>query len=207
MKKLIQISTFLFLLGLISCSGSKESESQAESTSAKSAQEASNDLTAAMNQAQEAIKQATNLQEGEPLNFRDLQAFLPEKLKGLERTNKSGQTNGAMGFKISQAEGSYQTSDGKKITISIFDTGGLQMGLMSMAAWANLEMDKEDEKGFERTSTIDGFKAIEKYTKRSNNSELSLLVNNRFIVKGEGRDVAMADLKAVMKDMPLSKMK
>ena len=81
------------------------------------------------------------------------------------------------------------------------------MGLMSMAAWANLEMAKEDEKGFERTSTIDGFTAIEKYTKRSNNSELSLLVNNRFIVKGEGRDVAMADLKAVMKDMPLSKMK
>ena len=81
------------------------------------------------------------------------------------------------------------------------------MGLMSMAAWANLEMDKEDEKGYERTSTFNGFKAIEKYTKRSNNSELSLLVNNRFIVKGEGRDVPMTDLKAVMEDMPLDGMK
>ncbi|MEZ5041702.1 MAG: hypothetical protein R2828_17540 [Saprospiraceae bacterium] len=207
MKKLIQISTFLFLLGATACSGDKAAESQVESDNPKSAQAASNDLTAAMNQAQEAIKQAANLQEGEPLNFRDLQAFLPEKLDGLERTNKSGQTNGAMGFKISQAEGTYQTSDGKKITISIFDTGGLQMGLMSMAAWANLEMDKEDEKGYERTSTFNGFKAIEKYTKRSNNSELSLLVNNRFIVKGEGRDVPMTDLKAVMEDISLDRMK
>lgn len=204
MKTLIQIFSLLFLFNLIACSGGNASTAEDSQTADT---EAPDDIAGAIQQAQEVIAQTSQLQEGEPLNFRALQEFLPEKLNGLKRTAKSGQTNGAMGFKISQAEGKYETKAGSTINIDVVDTGGLKMGLMSMAAWANLDIDKEDDKGYERSTTLKGFKAFEKYTNRNNKSELSLLVNNRFVVKAEGREVDMKELKAVVKDMPLGEMK
>lgn len=204
MKTLIQFFSLLFFLNLIACTGGTAptaEDSQTDDT------EAPDDIAGAIKQAQEVIAQTSQLQEGEPLNFRVLQEFLPEKLNGLKRTAKSGQTNGAMGFKISQAEGKYETKAGSTIKIDVVDTGGLKMGLMSMAAWANLDIDREDDKGYERSTSLNGFKAFEKYTNRNNKSELSLLVNDRFVVKAEGREVDMKELKAVVQDMPLGKMK
>lgn len=204
MKAFIPFFSLLLLFNILACGGGDAST--AESTAVEDT-EVPNDIAGAIKQAQEVIAQTSELQKGEPLNFRELQAFLPEKLNGLKRTAKSGQTNGAMGFKISQAEGKYETSEGSTIKIDVVDTGGLKMGLMSMAAWANMEIDREDDKGYERSTTLNGFKAFEKYTQRNNKSELSLLVKNRFVVKAEGREVAMKDLKAVVGDMPLGDMK
>lgn len=204
MKTLIQFFSLLFLLNLIACTGGTAptaEDNQSPDT------ETPDDIAGAIKQAQEVIAQTSQLQEGEPLNFRALQEFLPEKLNGLKRTAKSGQTNGAMGFKISQAEGKYETKTGSTIKIDVVDTGGLKMGLMSMAAWANLDIDREDDKGYERSTSLNGFKAFEKYTNRNNKSELSLLVNDRFVVKAEGREVDMKELKAVVQDMPLGEMK
>jgi len=204
MKTLIHFFSFLFLLNLLACTGGGGATAEDNQTADT---ETPDDIAGAIKQAQEVIAQTSQLQEGEPLNFRALQEFLPEKLNGLKRTAKSGQTNGAMGFKISQAEGKYETKSGSSIKIDVVDTGGLKMGLMSMAAWANLDIDREDDKGYERSTTLNGFKAFEKYTKRNNKSELSLLVNSRFVVKAEGREVDMKELKAVIGDMPLGKMK
>lgn len=204
MKTLIRFFSLLFLLNLLGCTGGgapTAEDSQTPDT------ETPDDIAGAIKQAQEVIAQTSQLQEGEPLNFRALQEFLPEKLNGLKRTAKSGQTNGAMGFKISQAEGKYETKAGSTIKIDVVDTGGLKMGLMSMAAWANLDIDREDDKGYERSTSLNGFKAFEKYTNRNNKSELSLLVNDRFVVKAEGREVDMKELKAVVQDMPLGEMK
>lgn len=196
---------FLFIL-LSACGGSSASENQDPTTTSENAP-STDDLGDAIQQAQQVIQENSQLQEGEPLNFRKLQEILPEKLSGLKRTSSSGQTNGAMGFKISQAEGKYETSSGETLKIEVFDTGGLKMGIMSMAAWATLEMDKEDDRGYERTSMLNGYKAFEKFTKRNQKSEISLLVDERFVIKASGQPFEMEKLKAVVKDLPLRKLK
>jgi hypothetical protein len=185
---------------MLACSGNQATNADQEDSNSE---EPAANITEAIQQVQ---NQAAQLQEGEPLPFRELQEVLPKKLNGLERTSKSGQTNGAIGFKISQAEAKYQTDDGESIEVEIFDTGGLKMGLMSMAAWASLEMDQEDDNGYERTSTIQGFKAFEKYNKRSQRSELSLLVKERFVVKATGKNMEMKTLKNAVKALPLQKL-
>ncbi|MBX2874218.1 MAG: hypothetical protein KTR30_19015 [Saprospiraceae bacterium] len=201
MRTLLPSLSLFALFTLFACGGNQTDEASQEST--HSPTPSANDFSDAIEQVQ---SQAAQLQEGEPLPFRELQEILPKQLNGLERTSKSGQTNGAMGFKISQAEAKYQTNEGESIEVEIFDTGGLKMGLMSMAAWASLEMDKEDDNGYERTSTIQGFKAFEKYNKRSQRCELSLLVKERFVVKATGKNMEMKTLKAAVKDLPLKKL-
>lgn len=200
MRTLLRSLLFAAMLPLLACGGNQTPNADQADTDAN---QPTDDITAAIKQVQ---TQTAQLQEGEPMPFRELQEVLPEKLNGLERTSKSGQTNGAMGFKISQAEAKYQTDSGESIEVEIFDTGGLKMGLMSMAAWASLDMDKEDDNGYERTTTIQGFKAFEKYNKRSQRSELSLLVKERFVVKATGKNMEMKTLKAAVKALPLQKL-
>ena len=200
MRTLLQSLVLVLSLSILSCGGNQAADAEQENPNVS---EPSTDISEAIKQVQ---TQTAQLQEGEPLPFRELQEILPKKLNGIEQTSKSGQTNGAMGFKISQAEAKYQTDDGESIEIEIFDTGGLKMGLMSMAAWASLEMDKEDDNGYERTSTVQGFKAFEKYNKRSQRSELSLLVKERFVIKATGKNMEMKALKAAVKDLPLKKL-
>ncbi len=200
MRILLSILCVMGMLFFCACGGNQTSDAEQTETSTSQP----NDISEAIKEVQ---TQSAKLQEGEPLPFRRLQEVLPERLNGIERTSKSGQTNGAMGFKISQAEAKYKTDEGQSIEIEIFDTGGLKMGIMSMAAWASLEMDKEDENGYEKTSTIQGFKAFEKFNKRSKRSELSLLVQERFVVKATGRNIEMKDLKAAVKDLSLQKLK
>lgn len=200
MRTLVRSLLFASLLPILACGGKQVANANQEDGNPN---EPTTDITEAIQQVQ---NQAAQLQEGEPLPFRKLQEVFPEKLNGLKRTSKSGQTNGAMGFKISQAEAKYQTDSGEKIEVEIFDTSGLKMGVMRMAAWANLEMDKEDDNGYERTSTIQGFKAFEQYNKRSQRSEVSLLVKERFVVKATGKNMEMKKLKAAVKALPLQKL-
>jgi hypothetical protein len=128
-------------------------------------------------------------------------------MDGMEITDQSGQTSGAMGFNISQAEVEFTGADGEKIKISIFDTGGIAMAAMGLAAWANVTIDKEDSNGYERTTTINGFKAFEKYDKRAKRGEISIFANERFIVKVEGREVEMEDLRDALSEIDIDDLK
>ncbi len=213
MKYLIPLFTLLLLASLTACSGDQPQKDSQEETTAISENNSSseanetptpNDMTAAMEQAQKALDQMSSGQATEPVNFRELQTVLPEELGGLEQTDKSGQTTGSFGYKISQTSGKYESSDGKMVEVDVIDTGGFAAGLMGMAAWANVTIDKEDSNGFERSTTINGYKGFEKYTKSNNRSEISLLVEERFVVKVEGRNMSMDELRDLVDDLNLN---
>ena len=224
MKKL----TFLFLallgLTLYSCGGcgskdnasseatyedSKNSpdaktndENNGSSTSSTQPNDEPANLEEAMKQAKDAIKNS-GLQQVDPINFRELQKLMPEELAGMERTSKSGETAGAMGMKMSTAESKYKDKDGNVIEIKVVDTGGFAMGLMGMAAWASVEVDREDENSYERTSTMNGMKIFEKCEKKRDRCELSAVAKNRYVITAECIKCGIDQLKKAMKAMEL----
>lgn len=162
----------------------------------------------AVRQAEQALRQSADLQQPvEPVNFRKLKDLLPAKAAGYTRTDYSGQTAGAMGIKLSKAEGIYKNSAGKELLLKIVDTGGVGMGLMSMAAWSTITVDKEDSNGHERTGTLNGYKSFEKYRKSGESSEVALLVENRFIVTATCRGCGMETLRSVVQAVDLDKLK
>jgi len=72
-----------------------------------------------------------------------------------------------------------------------------------LAAWSKLDVDRETDDGYERTTTFDGHKAYEKYNDKRKRGEINLIVNSRFIVQVEGRGVEMDELKRAIKKIDL----
>jgi len=162
-------------------------------------------LQEAMDQMQKSIKDS-GLQQTEPVNFRELQKKTPEKLDGMERISKKGETAGTLGMKISTVKAKYKDDDGNIIEINIVDTGGFAMGLMGMAAWSAATIDKEDENGYERTATLDGLKCFEKCRTRNNSCEISVIADNRFVVSANCKECGMDKLKSAIREMGLKDM-
>ncbi len=202
MKNNLCIALF-FALTFAACGGKKEPATTAaeQPTAPTTPQEA-------MKQVEQAMKQTEELRQPvEPVNFRKLKELLPEKVGGYERTNASGESAGAMGIKFSKAEGDYKNADGQNLRILITDTGGLGMGLMSMAAWSTITVDKEDDNGYERTTTLNGYKSFEKYRKRNESSELSVLAESRFVINGNCRGCSMESLRNALGAIDFSTLK
>lgn len=144
----------------------------------------------------------------EPVDFRELKALLPASLPGMERENAEGEKNSALGVKVSQANARYASgSAGTSATVSITDMGSVS-GLVGLAtyAWAGMDVDRETETGYERTTTFDGHKAFEKYDNTSRSGEISIMVAGRFVVQVEGNDVPMDFLKDAARSIDLNKL-
>lgn len=209
MKRILYLVLLTIPFWLVSCSGgSNEKEpDQAEETTSASPDHAdgSEELSEAMKMVQESVKQLNNGEEVEVVDFRKLKELMPEKLAGMERTTHSGEKTGAMGFKISMAEARYE--DGESILrVNITDAGGVGMAIMGLAAWSAIEIDRETESGYERTTTIEGYKSFEKYDGNSRHGELSMIIGERFIVNLEGDNVDEDVFRKAVKKLKVSEL-
>jgi hypothetical protein len=136
---------------------------------------------------------------GGPLvDFRDLKALLPESIGDLKRTSAEGEKSSAMGFGVSKATAKYKGEGEGRLKVELIDTAGV--GGIAIAAFglAGVEVDKETENGYERTSTIGGRKVFEKYNSKSRRGEIKALVGNRFVVEIDGDDVPMEAIKQAL---------
>ena len=140
------------------------------------------------------------------VDFRDLKALLPAELKGMKRTTATGEKNGAMGMTVSHAEGRYENGGGSSIQIKLTDMGGTgAMSYMNLG-WATAQIDRETDEGYEKTTTVGGHKAIEKYNTTGKDGEVQVLVNKRFMVEVHGNNVPMDTIKAALGQVDLTKL-
>jgi hypothetical protein len=179
--------------------------------------EASKQMAAAGNSAEGAQGMAAAMQamgtamaggqKVEPVSFRDLKTLLPESLPGFTRKTAKGEKNGAMGISFSQATADYDGPSGADLDIKIIDVGTLSGPLaMGMAGWASLEVDKETETGYEKTTTFGKHKGLEKYDSARKSGEVKAIVAGRFIVEVRGHNVSAADLKGALAKVDLGKL-
>ena len=107
------------------------------------------------------------------------------------------------GLKISTAEAVYKDGD-ERIKINIVDGGGIGGLVKGMADWSTIEIDKESDKGYERTTTINGYKAFVKWESRYQKSSIALIIKDRFIVTLEGKNIDIDNLEGVLDDIDLN---
>jgi hypothetical protein len=142
----------------------------------------------------------------EPTDHRKLRALLPEAIAGLRRTSSEGQKTNVMGVASSKAVGVYTDGKAGRLEVEIIDIGTFT-GIAAMAfAWINVEVDKEGDDGYERTTTIAGRKAYERYSRKQRAGELDVMVAGRFVVTARGTDLDMKTFRAAVDAIDLAKL-
>jgi len=206
------------LLILSSCVGGGSQEAEAEEEKAaddleqsveKLSDDISGNLSGALNQLQDALKDVEGkLEEGEEVelaNFRELKELLPKRLLGMDRYSHTGEKSGISGFKISQASAKYKDGD-KRLEITILDSGGMALASLGAAAWTMLDVDRETDDGYERTTKIDGFKAYEKFNARTGDAEISIFYKDRFLVSINGDNLKKGEAEDVLDELDLDEL-
>lgn len=142
------------------------------------------------------------------VDFRVLKELLPEEINGMPRASSDGEKNSAMGFTLSRAEARYETQgSNSSIKIEISDVGAMTgMAAMAAYAWASMDVDRENETSYEKTTTIKGYRGYEKFDRQTNYAELSLMVAGRFMVELQGNEVSVDALKAALDKLDLGKL-
>ncbi|MBK8322829.1 MAG: hypothetical protein IPL06_08840 [Betaproteobacteria bacterium] len=167
-------------------------------------------LAGDVGQVGEAMKQMGGALAGsvqvEPVDFRTLKDLLPESLAGLKRVSSEGSRTKVMGIAASTAEAVYQDGKGGRMKVAITDAGTLT-GLAAVAvAWINVEIDKEGDSGYERTTTIEGRKAYERYEKASKTGKLDVVAAGRFLVAAESTGLDMKAFRAAIAKIDLARL-
>lgn len=111
-----------------------------------------------------------------------------------------------MGISASKAEAVYEDGKGGRMKLAITDAGTLT-GLAAVAvAWINVEIDKEGDSGYERTTTIEGRKAYERYDKATRTGKLDVVVAGRFLLAAEATGIEMKAFRAAIERIDLAKL-
>ena len=157
-----------------------------------------NGLADALQDASDAIRNSESGEDVEAMDFRDLKDILPSRLLGMDRENHTGERTSAMGFTLSQAEADYEDGD-ERLRVSVVDAGQAGMMKLGMVAWASVEMDRESDNGYERTTTIDGHKAFEKWEADTGEAQLILFYKERYIITLDGDNLDDDDLRKALR--------
>lgn len=129
----------------------------------------------------------------DPVDFKALQAWLPQSLGSLRRQAVEGGRTGVAGVALAKATATYEGPGGTRGRIEVRDAGGLS-GVASLAvAWLNIDIDRQGASGYERTVSAAGRKAYERFAAGTQRGDYDVIVGGRFIVSLE---VTGVDAKA-----------
>ena len=164
----------------------------------------SGDSAAAGKAASELLGAITGSGKDEPIPPAELKAMLPETIGDMKRSAIEAQGGEAMGFAGSGAKASYVAGE-RRAELAIADTAGLA-GVATMAAWANVTMDKETDGKVEKVYKDGGRTVHEEYRKDGSRGELNVILANGVVVSAEGTKVDMATLKSMVQSIDLAKL-
>jgi hypothetical protein len=134
-----------------------------------------------------------------------LEGLIPKTAAGMPRTNQPEDRSGLGDLGFSHALGIYEKGD-RRVEVQILDSGGKKLILSTVAAWYAAEnVEETSSTSMEKTTTIQGFTAIERMDKKENTAEVSVVLKDRFIVMVVGQNIALTELRKVVDAMDLKK--
>ena len=164
----------------------------------------SGDTAAAGAAAAAAISALTGGAKRDAVPSSELKALLPDTAAGLARESFEAQSNNAMGFGMSEAKARYGKGE-QRINLAITDAGALG-GLASLATWANLTTDRENDTEVERIGKQGQRTVREKYLKNGSHAEYMVILSNGILVEAKGDGVPAAEVKKVLEGIDLAKL-
>jgi hypothetical protein len=178
---------------------------EASNKKAEAAQKAGNQEAAAS----AAIEGLATLLGGgrrvDPIGIDQLKPFVPETFAGLAKRSMNTEKTGIAGLMVSKARAEYTDGAQRNVTLEISDSGGAS-GLVSLAGWASMQEERQDDNGEERTRKVDGRLVHEKVSTNGGTNEFSIVLGDRFVVEAHGTGIPLADLKAAVGQLDLRRL-
>ena len=128
-----------------------------------------------------------------PVEAGKLAALLPASLGGWTRGATESTGVGQFG---ATAEGTYER-DGRQFTLRVVDMAAMG-AIAGMGAAMGVEQSREDENGYERTTTVDGRLVTEAWRKDDNSGKFGTVIANRFMVEAEGQADSIDQLRSAV---------
>ena len=133
--------------------------------------------------------------DAKPVDVAQLKALLPESLGGYSRTSIETSSMGAAGVGGAQASADYEKGD-QRLKVELTDIAAMG-AFAGIGAALNVNQEKEDASGFERTRTENGGMVQEKWNTESKRGQYTHMVGGRFMVSVEGDADSFDQLKAM----------
>ncbi len=101
----------------------------------------------------------------------------------------------------------YTGPDSKRIKVNITDTANASAALQTWRIIFQMNLTREDDRGYQKISTVNNIPLIEKYDKQSQEVSLGFIVKDRYIVELEtqGKD-SVSLLKSLIPQFNLSRL-
>lgn len=156
---------------------------------AKSVVDSAKDMASgleALGKGLEEMANSANTKPVEPVSFRELQTVFPD-MGGWQKGKPTGEKMSSP-VAFSQAEVKYTKGD-STIEVKIVDSGFNQMLMAPFAMFLSAGYEKETETGYEKSVKVGQYPGWEKWDSASKDGELNAVVNKRFLITIEGRQL------------------
>lgn len=160
---------------------------------------------------QEKAKKLEQHEPVEPVHFNTLVEMLPKETGWESKNEPNGETNQMGEFRISTASQNYEKEieiEGKKMrqrmTVKIVDGSYLPMVYAPFLMMS--QFSKESTSGHAKGIEVDGYPAFEEWKKSGRKITLSVLIEDRFLVTIEGRQVEVGTARDWLSHIDLKKL-
>jgi hypothetical protein len=141
----------------------------------------------------------------EPVALDQLKPFLPATFAGMPQTSTSSERSGVAGLMVAKAHANYSDASGKQAGLEVIDTGGAA-GLMGLASWMGVQVEREDGNRSERTRREGNRMIHEEVDKRGGRNKYTVVVAERYVVAAEAKGVDLGTLKSAVNSVDLAKL-
>jgi hypothetical protein len=205
----LRVLVFIFLFSLVFILACDGEDSNDQIDSLKAAQEqfsrAGEKLAESMKEMTEAMQSNSDIK---PVPYNQLTEIFPDKVNDFIRTSAEGKTTEMMGINISEVQAVYNSGKNCQLKVQLTDMGNMSgLTIMAAAAWAFNDFSNENANEFERTTTFDGNKALEKYNKLERKGKVSILIAERFVLEVQGVNVEIIQISDFVKQIDLARLK
>lgn len=136
-------------------------------------------------------------QGGQPFTPEALQAHLPEKLAGMERTAIEARADETMGMKVSSVTSEFRNDTGR-VEVKVQDIGAMPALMMAMGAWAQSTVSRETQDEVEKVFKKDGVAVKEEYRKDGSQADMTMMLANGVMIEVSGDNVNIDGVRAAM---------
>jgi X-X-X-Leu-X-X-Gly heptad repeat protein len=203
----------LVLLSAMGCGGSSDKATPAPAAGATTGgaqSQAAAQVAAGAQQVAEGAKQmARGVQQmaqaaAKPIEFETLETLMPD-VDGWKKVNPTGEMI-SLPVAYTNAKARY-TKDGNSVELEITDTALSQVLLGPVSIFMSSGFEEKSDDGYKKALTIAGSPGYEDWNKTARTADLTVIVANRFIVHGKGKDMTSVDpVRAVVQAVNFQKL-